>query len=270
MKFHLGLAGALVSGALLIGCANKAQKDLYFRARLPTIEDPDINLPGSIGLNLQLQSARFKGKLTNNLAEKFEFKKGEGDYGNRGLDLNLTYAQRFVEIPFQLQGSFDQAKLKIGFFDLRESGGSGFFSAGFISYSKTAVEVEDGNCNSLFCFQGRDSKEVALEQSIFASGRGDERKVGVSLGYTFAPRHSFYVGSSWQDARLIANVSQNGSAIDFAESYFGSGSGIGYLFRVNPNFKISFSVDDVKMNWNDRIVRQTISSLTLDLAGVLR
>lgn len=269
MKFQIRFLGALLGSVLLVSCANKAQKDLYFRARLPTIEEPDLNPPKSLGANLQVQSARFKGKLTENLAEKFQFKKSDGEFGNRGLDLSLTYAEKLAEIPFQLQGSFDQAKLKVGLFDLRETQGIGFFASGFYAYSSTPVEVEDGSCKTLFC-NGRDPAEVTLENSISAGGHGTEQKVGVSLGYTFAPKHSIYVGTSWQDARLVATASQNGTYLDFYESYYGSGNGVGYLYRQNSNFKVSVAADDVKINWNDRVLRQTIYSLTLDFAGVFR
>src|SRR4051812_38221510 len=75
---------------LTVSCATDS-KDIYFRSRLPTGENPHFKEQGKFGANLELESERLTTQATHNLVSDFTFKKRQNgtpfaqDYGELGL-----------------------------------------------------------------------------------------------------------------------------------------------------------------------------------------
>jgi hypothetical protein len=257
----------LLLSLVLMGCAGTARKDVYFRSRLPTMEDPDISKAGHLGLIAEVQTARFSGRLTRNLAESLTFVKGQSDFTKSdniaGRDLFLSYADEASKVPFQVAVTSDQAKIKVRVFDFREDT-VGFFSSVNYAVAETTMYDENGACGGIICFESRSSKDLDLENSIKVSHSGLEQKVGASLGYTYAPMKSVYIGYQWYDARLTAEASQNGNTAYFQESFYGHGIGLGLMYRGSDRVKVTGTVEDIHIYWNTQNLQETVFSLNLE------
>jgi hypothetical protein len=248
---------ALLVAIWLSSCAS-ARKDIYFRSRLPTIENLDLNESKHWGLSMEAENKRFNAKATDDLTSRFHFRtdytslQEGGDYNLKGADLQLSYADRIQSVwPIQFSLSFDQLELKVGLFDFRNDGlgWKGIINTG---YYKTASYQEEGGC-SFICFSSHADRDKvsATQDNIDVSSGGAEKKVGGSIGYFFKKNMAAYVGYDWMnyDIHASATKKDTGDSINFDQVFYGSGYGAGILYYVNEALPMSLSVQHVNIYW---------------------
>ena len=263
-KLFVGLCWILFFGSLW-GCA-AASKDVYFKTRLPTMENLEIDAENKFGLDVDFENRRFEVTATNNLVNNFQFTKDRAALSDgplfqiRGLDAAVTYAHSVRKIlPFQLAVAFDYAEIKMAVFDQRPSGGAGWKGiVNFGLYKSTAFEAtSDKSCFIyIFCFSSNADRTAAKnkEEEITTSYGGVEQKVGTSIGYYFDDKKALFVGYNWYQADIFASAHRDTpfSDIDFRQSFYGSGVGLGFSYRSSQHYVAVFKLEQVSMDWNSQ------------------
>lgn len=257
--------------AIGLSACVSARKDIYFQSRVPNIENIEINPPGKLGFNMAGETRRFQVRITRDLVGSFQFYKDkesasfESDNSTqppKGIDAELTYAdQLFRAWPFQLALSYDHVELKGNLFDFRSGDGRGWRSIVNVGVYKTNTWVSTGSsdCN-FFCYSSESDKAKvkAEEDNIAVSFSGRESKVGTSFGYYFTKNQALFAGYDAYDAKITASATQKTGqqrTIDLTESYNGYGYGMGYLIHINNSALLSFTVQEIGMNWAGSIFR---------------
>lgn len=231
MKITSSLIG-LMAWVLLVGCASN-KTEIFYRSRLPTLEDPRFNQHKKLGLEIDLESDRLKTRITNDLRTDFSFRKNNSDFSHNygelklgGLDINGTYAHWLNEkFPLQLNVSTDFLEMKLGLLGFRKNTERGFFLMANAGYYQTATYGAD-DCGFV-CLRSPQWGPVA-ENNVVVESSGFETKVGGTLGYFLDASSSVYAGYNHMRYDYQAKAHQENGAnqtIGFNESFQAYGVG---------------------------------------------
>ncbi len=242
----------------LCSCAS-SRKDIYFRTRLPTIETIDMGEAGRFGVNLDVESQRFQVQATNDIVNNPRFVKdrarylSEGELSIKGMDAAVTFSEMIRMIPVQFALSLDHAEFKLRLFDLRKEDKTGWVGLINYGYYRTATYEESESC-FFICLSSQKDREAAQAQkdTVSTTQSGAEEKVGTTLGYYLSESSSIFGGYNWYDARIKmeAYYIKTDTRINFNERFYGSGFGLGYLYKFPRNASIALTLEHIKMDWN--------------------
>lgn len=258
----------------LAACASDS-KDIYFRSRLPTGENPHFKPQGQFGVNIELESERATHQITKNLVSDFDFKYKQSEspfsqnYGEMGLvgaDISLSYTAP-IPFPIELAVSSDFAEMKVGLFGFQGGQKSNFFFMINGGYYKSTAYIDDGSCKGRVCWPGT-KENSTVSDSIRTDQSGTEKKVGGNLGYFLDNGNAIYLSYNWMDYHYKASATQSNSpfqTIDFDQSMYGRGVGLGYMFKFEENNAISFSADNVTVMSFRENFDQIVYGLKLNL-----